>query len=285
MKAVAIGGGHGTAVTLRALRGLTNSVTGIVSVADNGGSTGRLREILDVAAVGDLRKCLLALAGVRNPLAPYLEHRFRAGELEGHTIGNLLLAGLIDATGDLEFSVRSMGELLKITGAVVPASTEGVVLVARTDQGRAEGQTEVAASATIRRVATEPEGVRAPDSATRAIAEADLVVIGPGSLYTSVLAACVVPGMTEALAASTATKVLVANLREQVPETQGYALSDHVTALRRHGIGLDLVLADVASTLPRGDVHGRVVEARVSRDDARVHDPERLALCLSQLVA
>lgn len=285
MRAVAIGGGHGTAVTLRALRQLTSHVTGIVSVADNGGSTGRLREILDVAAVGDLRKCLLALADPDNALTPYLEYRFRDGELRGHAIGNLLLAGFVDATGDLEASVRAMARLLGVTGVVLPAATEGVDLVARTDEGRTHGQTEVAASATIRSVATEPASVRAPASAVAALAEADLVVIGPGSLYTSVLAACVVPGIAEALAASPARRVFVANLHEQAPETLGYSLGDHVAAAGRHGVCVDVVLTSSTSSLRRDDVPIPVVEADLAGANRFVHSADKLARELALLVA
>jgi uncharacterized cofD-like protein len=285
MRAVAIGGGHGTAVTLRALRELTCEITAVVSVADDGGSTGRLRADLDVAAVGDLRKCLAALSEPDNPLAIHLDHRFSAGDLEGHALGNLLLAGLIDATGELEASVRDAGELLEITGTVLPASTAGVTLVARTDEGRTEGQTEVAASRSIRWVSTEPRSVRAPLSVTAAIAEADLVVIGPGSLYTSVLAACVVPGIPEALAATSARRVFVANLRGQVPETEGYSLADHLEALERHGVTFDVAVTASDGTLASGSAWGEVVATPLTGRNPRVHDEARLAQCLAALVA
>jgi uncharacterized cofD-like protein len=285
MKAVALGGGHGTAVTLRALRSLTSDLTAVVSVADDGGSTGRLRAELDVAAVGDLRKCLSALADPDNALGAHLEHRFRAGDLEGHALGNLLLAGMIDATGDLEASVRAVATVLGVSGTVLPASCEGVTLVARTDEGRTEGQTEVSASATIRRVATEPASVRAPKGALDAILDADLVVIGPGSLYTSVLAACVVPGITEALAQTSATVVLVANLHEQAPETAGYSLADHISAAARHGVVPDVVIHSTNSLLVRGAPTGRVLDIDVTGRNPRVHDAAKLARCLGDLVA
>lgn len=285
MRAVALGGGHGTAVTLRALRRLTGEVTGIVSVADNGGSTGRLREMLDVAAVGDLRKCLVALADPASSLAPHLEYRFRAGDLEGHALGNLLLAGLIESTGDLEEAVREVGELLGISGRVLPASTEGVTLVAQTDEGRTEGQTEVSAAGGIRRITTIPRATRAPESAREAIARADLIVIGPGSLYTSVLAACIVPGIPEALGASHARVVLVANLREQLPETTGYSLADHVEAVRHHGVPFDVVLAQRDGTLGGSDGAFVVALEDLARPHGLVHDDEKLARALCALVA
>jgi uncharacterized cofD-like protein len=200
MKVVAVGGGHGTAVSLRALRLLFEDVTGVVSVADDGGSTGRLRALLHVAAVGDLRICLSSLADPQNPLAASFEHRFSVGELDGHAVGNLLLVGLIDATGNLEESVRAAAQVLGVTGTIIPASCEGVVLVASTEEGPTRGQTEVALSSSIRTLSVEPRNAAAPTAAVEAIENADVVLIGPGSLFTSVLAACVVPGIAQALA-------------------------------------------------------------------------------------
>jgi len=244
MRAVAIGGGHGTAVSLRALRLLTDQVTGVVSVADDGGSTGRLRAMLDVAAVGDLRKCLGALANPDNPLAQHFEHRFTAGELGGHALGNLLLVGLIDATGNLEESVRAVAQLMEVTGTIVPASCEGVVLLATTEEGPTRGQTEVARSSTIRRISVEPTNAAAPIEAVEALERADVVVIGPGSLFTSVLAACVIPGILQALSGTRAKRIYVANLQPETPETDGYHLQDHVDAMLAHGVRPDHVLVD-----------------------------------------
>lgn len=244
MKFVAVGGGHGTAVSLRALRRLSDDVTGVVSVADDGGSTGRLRALLNVAAVGDLRKCLGALADPENPLTASLEHRFHVGELDGHAVGNLLLVGLLDATGNLEESVRAVAQVLGVTGAILPASCEGVVLTATTEEGSSRGQSEVARSSSIRRLHLEPANAAAPIEAVETIERADAVVIGPGSLFTSVLAACIVPGITQALAGTRARKIYVANLRAQVPETEGFSLQDHLDALAAHGVVPDVVLVD-----------------------------------------
>ena len=285
MKAVALGGGHGTAVTLRALRSLTNDVTGIVSVADNGGSTGRLRDMLDVAAVGDIRKCLVALSNASNPLVPYLEHRFSQGDLAGHALGNLLLAGVLDATDALELSIRNVGEVLGITGTILPASSAGVHLVAHTAKGRVQGQLQVGATGAIRRLFTEPASVRAPLSAVEAILRADVVVLGPGSLFTSVLAACVVPGIAEALATTHAQRIFVANLHEQVPETMGFSLSDHLDAAQRHGVGADVVLLSTTSSLLEGASSVPVVREQLTRTNGRVHDAEQLAQSLARLVA
>jgi uncharacterized cofD-like protein len=277
MKVVAVGGGHGTAVSLRALRLISEDVTGVVSVADDGGSTGRLRAMLNVAAVGDLRKCLVALADPDNPLTASFEHRFRVGELSGHAVGNLLLVGLLDATGNLEESVAALAQLMGVKGIVVPASSEGVVLLATTEEGPTRGQTKVATSSTIRRVSLEPTNAAAPIVAVEAIERADVILIGPGSLFTSVLAACVVPGITQALAGTRAKKIYVANLHAEIPETEGFRLEDHIDALHRHGVNVDLVLVDERSLYAKDPC---TVESRV-RDlsDRRglVHDVQKLA--------
>ena len=272
MKFVAVGGGHGTAVSLRALKRLSPNVTGVVSVADDGGSTGRLRAMLNVAAVGDIRKCLVALADPENPLTASFEHRFTVGELSGHAVGNLLLVGLIDATGDLEESVRALAQVMGVTGTILPASSVGVVLVATTEDGETRGQTEVARTSSIRRISVEPERPAAPIAAVEAIERADVVVIGPGSLFTSVIAACVIPGITQALAGTTATKVYVANLHPEIPETEGFSLQDHLDALERHGVNVDLVLVDERSSFANdpSSVERRVVD--LAGSNGLVHD-------------
>jgi uncharacterized cofD-like protein len=277
MRVVAVGGGHGTAVSLRALRRLSPDVTGVVSVADDGGSTGRLRAMLNVAAVGDLRKCLGALADPDNPLTASFEHRFSVGELAGHAVGNLLLVGLIDATGDLEESVRAVAQVMGVTGAIIPASSEGVVLVAATEEGDTRGQSEVMKSSSIRRIRLEPANAAAPIAAVEAIERADLVLIGPGSLFTSVLAACAVPGITQALAGTGATKLYVANLHEQLPETEGYTLDEHVAALVRHGVVPDAVLVDSSSIFARQECSRPVHLHDLAGRNGRVHDVQKLA--------
>lgn len=277
MKVVAVGGGHGTAVSLRALKRLSSDVTGVVSVADDGGSTGRLRAMLNVAAVGDLRKCLVALADPDNPLTACFEHRFRVGELAGHSVGNLLLVGLLDATGDLEESVRALAQVMGVTGTIVPASCEGVVLLATTEEGPTRGQSKVARSSTIRRVSLEPANPAAPIVAVETIERADVILIGPGSLFTSVLAACVVPGITQALAGTKAKKIYVANLRAQLPETEGFTLQDHVDALERHGVLADLVVVDEASTFGNDGCTLKTRVVDVASANGLVHDVQKLA--------
>lgn len=277
MRAAAVGGGHGTAVSLRALKLLTSEVTGIVSVADDGGSTGRLRAMLNVAAVGDLRKCLGALADPENPLTRSFEHRFSVGELAGHAVGNLLLVGLVDATGDLEESVLALAEVMGVSGSIIPASTTGVVLCASTEEGDTRGQSAIADSATIRRISFDPVNAAAPIRAVEAIERADVVVVGPGSLFTSVIAAAAIPGITQALAGTSARVVYVANLHPEIPETTGYSLQAHVDALARHGVVPDVVLVDRAGEYANDPCSLPTHVAPLSRSGGLVHDVQHLS--------
>lgn len=276
MKVVALGGGHGTAVTLRALRTITTDVTGIVSVADDGGSTGRLRAMLDVAAVGDLRKCLGALADPENALARAFEHRFSVGDLEGHTVGNLLLVGLIDHMGNLERAVDSAAAALGVSGTILPASREGVVLLASHEAGVTRGQTAIARQGDIHFLSLDPAAPAAPSRALTALRDADAIVIGPGSLYTSVLATCVVPEINRAMALSQARKIYVANLRPEDPETLGFSLQDHVDTLRAHGVEPTDVIVDSACEFAHQPCSVSTLVTSVTARNPLVHDVPKL---------
>jgi len=281
---VAIGGGHGTAVTLRAATRYAGRITAIVSVADDGGSSGRLRELLDVVALGDVRKCLVALADERSPLAIAFARRFEEGELAGHALGNLILAGLVGATGDLVRGIDEAARLLGAVGRVLPATTEPVVLKADSSDGEVEGQVAVSRTGRIRSVSLVPEDASPPPSALVAVAEAHQVVIGPGSLYTSVIAAAAVPELARALAATRAQRVFVCNLRPQIPETEGYDVGQHLAALEAHGIGVDQVLCDTSAGMPLGSVGLPVTDTVLTDPAGRVHDPGRLAEALVGLL-
>ena len=280
MKVVAIGGGHGLAATLRAARRYADDITAVVSVADDGGSSGRLRAALGIPAPGDLRRCLAALAEEGSPWAEALDHRFgdRAGELGGHALGNLVIAGLAEAMGDFVAALDEVGRLVGAHGRVLPATCEPVVLKARLsangddgDAAQVEGQVAVENSHRISRVSLVPDDPAAPAVVVEAITAADQVVIGPGSLYTSVLAAVAVPDVRNALAATAARKVYVCNLRPQVPETAGYTVADHVRALEEHGVHADVVLAHTD-------------ERPLAAPGATAHDPVLLAQALADLV-
>lgn len=281
---VAVGGGHGAAATLRAARRYASQVVGVVSVADDGGSSGRLRQGLAIPAVGDLRKCVVALADVDRPLVRTLEHRFGGGELAGHSFGNVMIAALVATCGGL---VPALAELRRLTGGVgdvLPATEDTVVLVGCTADGRhVRGQVQVMGTAGLVSVGFDPVAPRAPAAAVAAIEAADQVVIGPGSLYTSVLAAVAVPEVRDAVTAARGRVVYVCNLRPQEAETEGYTVADHLAALDRHGVRVDVVLHD-PDHLEAGDLGEQAaVAARVADDRGLTHDPERLARALADL--
>jgi uncharacterized cofD-like protein len=282
-RVVALGGGHGLSATLRAVRQYAGDVCAIVSVADDGGSSGRLRQHLDMPAPGDLRRCLVALADPASLWTRAFEHRFDGGELDGHAFGNLVIAGLTAATGDFGTALEEAGRLLGVSGRVLPATREPVVLKAEAEGVSVEGQTAVQAAGRISGVSLVPADPEPPAAALEVIGAADQVVIGPGSLFTSVLAVIAVPALCRALATTRGRKVYVANLRQQVPETSGYDVAAHVDALHDHGLEVDVVVCD-PDGLPRGDLGRPYVEARTARSDGLAHDPDRLARTLAGLV-
>lgn len=290
-KVVAVGGGHGLAASLRAARHYAGRLTGIVSVADDGGSSGRLRRQLGIVPPGDLRMCLVALADETaepsRSLADAFEYRFESDEVAGHALGNLMIAALVASTGDLQRALDTAGRLLGAVGRLFPAATEPVVLKADAPGGEIRGQTVIHGTPGIERVSLIPSDVPAPPGALKAIAEADQIVIGPGSLYTSVLAALAVPEITKSLAMTSARRVYVANLRPQPAETAGFDVADHVAALREHGVMIDTVVADTSS-IDLGDLVDfgvKVVVAELAKANGLAHDPGRLADVLAYLVA
>ena len=296
---VALGGGHGLAVVLRATRHYAAAITAIVSVADDGGSSGRLRRDLGVPPPGDIRRCLVALASDDTLWADAFEHRFAGGELEGHALGNLVLVGLAEALGSFPAALDEAGRLLRTVGRVLPATTEPVVLkaqlVASPDSGsvsspqQVRGQVAVAGSQGIYRVALVPEDPTAPVEALAAIAVTDQVVLAPGSLYTSLLPVLCVPALREAIATTSARVVQVANLRPQLPETAGLDATDHLRAVLDHGVRVHTFLyhegGSLAVDLDAIRSWGvEPVAARVADPDEVAHDPEQLAKVLRALL-
>ena len=289
-RVVAVGGGHGLAASISAVRRYAGDVTAIVSVADDGGSSGRLREALGISPPGDLRRCLVAMGDPDSLWARAFEHRFDAGELEGHSLGNVVIAGLSATTGDFLAALEEAARLVGVGpgGRVLPATAHPVVLEAEGESGTVRGQLAVAtgtAAGRIKRVSILPADAGTPPAALAAVAEADQVVVGPGSLFTSVLAALAAPELARAVAASRAWRVYVCNLGPQEPETAGYDAAGHVEALLAHGVEIDVVLCDhTFPPPPDGRLPVPVVTADVARDDGRGHDPARLAAALENLL-
>lgn len=259
--------------------------TAVVATSDDGGSSGRLRADLGIAAPGDLRRCLTSVAPDRE-LARSLEHRFSDGELAGHAVGNLVLAGLVDAGSDLVAAADQLSRWLGIDQVrvrILPATHEPVQMVGATSDGEIRGQVALEGTAGITRVAVDPPSPKVPDEVVQAIADADQVVLGPGSFHTSVLAAAVVPGVRDAIEASSGRRVFVCNLRADEPEVAGFDVARHVDVLREHGIGVDVVVAQEAA-LALGDVDdAEVVVADIDRPHGLAHDAALLGDLLARL--
>jgi len=321
---VALGGGTGLSALLRGLKEHTSNLTAVVTVADDGGSSGALRTELGIPAVGDIRNCVVALADAESLMGRLLQYRFpgdgpasRAGAepaaegeperaapqagLGGHAVGNLLLAALVQVQhGDFEEGVREMNRVLAVRGRVVPATGTAITLLARLDDGTVvEGQSRIARTNRVDRVWVEPADVRPTEDALHAIGEAEVIVIGPGSLFTSLLPALLVPGMREAIAASGALVVFVCNVATQPGETGGFDLADHVDALARHGAAHlpDIVLANnrFNALAPEGwagepvrlrwppamaSVPRLILDDLVDPANAHHHAPDRLAAAI-----
>ncbi len=272
-KVVAIGGGHGLATLLRGLKACTSNITAIVTVADDGGSSGRLRRALGVLPPGDFRNCIAALADDEALMAQLFQYRFpttgRDAGLDGHSFGNLFITAMAEVTGSFERALLESSRVLAIRGEVLPSTLHNVTLMGDLrEETSPEGVRRVAGESSlaqtqgsIERVYLEPDDVPAYPPAVRAILEADLVVAGPGSLYTSVLPNLLVREIAQAVAASRAVRVYVCNVATQRGETDGYTVGDHVAALERHvGPGLfPIVLANdnfaCADRLPEGVEH------------------------------
>lgn len=265
---VVIGGGTGLSTLLRGLKEYTDNITAVVTVFDDGGSSGRLRRELGILPPGDIRDCLVALAESEPLMTDLFEYRFHGGALDGHAFGNLFIASLAGVTGDLESAIKQTSKVLNIRGRVLPSAVEDVVLVAEfTDGTVIEGESEITkAGRRIRSVALKPEDVAPAPEVLEAIAEAELIVLGPGSLYTSVIPNLLVRGVADALRGNRiAPRLYVCNVMTQPGETDGYAASDHVRALQAL-IGPDTVTHVLVNTQPP---RSRALLARYEAEGAR----------------
>lgn len=299
-RVVAVGGGHGLAQALLAVQSYAGEITAVVSVADDGGSSGRLTA-LGIPPPGDCRRALLALSPDRSPWWEAVGHRFRAGDVAGHSLGNLILAALAADGAGLEEALYTLGLLLGARGRVIPAAPVALTLEAVIDGAEVTGQVAIAlARGELSRLRVLPPGAEASPSAREALAAADQVVVGPGSLFTSLAAALVVPGMVEAVNASPGRLVYVCNLTTQDGETLGMDAGDHVASLCRI-TGLRAPEVVVANSAPfavpasvepvsadreRIKALGAHLEAAELADptaDWPQHDPARLGAVLRRL--
>jgi uncharacterized cofD-like protein len=234
---VIIGGGTGLPVLLRGLKQYPVDITAIVTVADDGGSSGRLRDDLQIPPPGDIRNVLAALSDVEPLVEEMFQHRFKtSNELSGHSLGNLILAAMTSITGNFVHAIQEMSKVLNVRGKVLPAANQSVVLHAEMEDGTVvSGESKIPYSGKkIKRVFLTPEVITPLPESIQAIRQADLIIIGPGSLYTSILPNLLVPRLGEEICRSQAKKVYICNLMTQAGETHGYTASDHIEAIYNH---------------------------------------------------
>lgn len=242
LRIVAIGGGHGLSYMLRGLKRYTSRITAIVTVADDGGGSGMLREDLGILPPGDIRNCIMALANTEPTMEKLLNYRFTDGSLAGQSFGNLFLAAMNGISSSFDEAVHKMGDVLAITGRVLPVTNQSVHLEAEFDNGtRCLGESKIfrakkLQNCRIKQVRLVPEHPRALPESLRAIEEADVILLGPGSLYTSIIPNFLVDGIAEAVATSRALKLLILNLMTQDGESEGYTGADHLRALLDHAV-------------------------------------------------
>jgi uncharacterized cofD-like protein len=302
-RVVAIGGGTGLSMLLSGLKEHSSNLTAIVTVADDGGSSGRLRREMGVLPPGDLRNCIAALAEAEPLMRSLFQYRFSEGSgLEGHSFGNLFIVAMSGVTGNFEEAIRATSRVLNVRGQILPSTLANVSLVALTDTGeRIHGESRITeAGRPLREIFIEPSDARAYPEAVDAIRDADVIVVGPGSLFTSILPNLLVRDIREALVQSEALKVYVCNVATQHGETDAFTVADHVSALERH-LGQRIfhhVLANnnISDSLPStwhsqpvsvngaGSHEPRLVVADVISENNRYrHDPQKLARALMRI--
>ena len=249
-KIITIGGGTGLNTILKGLKHITGNLTAVVTVGDDGGSSGRLREEMGVLPPGDIRNCIAALANEENLVTELFQYRFKNGHgLEGHSFGNLFLTALCAITGDMVSAVKESSKVLAIRGRVLPSTLDDMKLFAELEDGRIiYGESNIPdACGKIKRLGATPDNLKALEDVIYAIEEADIIIMGPGSLYTSVIPNLLISEITKAISISTAKKIYICNIMTQPGETDGYSVYDHVKAIldhSKHDNILDTVLVN-----------------------------------------
>lgn len=298
MKVVAIGGGHGAAATLRAALTYADEIGAIITVADDGGSSGRLAAELGVLPMGDIRNCLAALAPA-SPAVDVFQHRFKGGRFDGHVVGNLMIAAATTETGSFITAIDQAAASLGSRGKVVPPTLEPIRLISDSADGGVEGQVAVATmTERIERVRIEPSDPKAYAGALDLLSSADQIILGPGSLFTSVLPPLLVPGVAEAFRDAKGLKIYICNLVAPPGETSGFTASAHLRALIDH-VGprcVDVMVMHSGrpprTKVPRVDIDSEALEPMQVRlvwadmlppDGAPRHDPSALAAVLARL--
>lgn len=305
LKIVALGGGSGLSTLLRGLKKYNHNITAVVNVADDGGSSGKLRNELGVLPPGDIRNCLVALSEEESLMSRLFQYRFPAkGTLSGHSFGNLFLTAMSAISGGFDNAIANCGEVLAIRGNVLPVTLASVVLEAELENGqKVYGESKVSKSKDrIKEIRLNPVSPPAGPDVINALKNADIIIYGPGSLYTSIIVNFLVDGISDAIKASGAYKIYVANIMTQPGETDGYKLSEHIDAIEKHsykGI-IDCVLANIGDVperlAKRYKKHGAfqvkadktdiaTVKARLFSDEIYArHDCDKLAKALIKII-
>lgn len=271
-KVVAIGGGTGLSVLLRGLKKYTSNITAIVTVSDDGGSSGLLREDMGILAPGDIRNCIVGLANTEPIMEQLMQYRFKEGSLKGQNFGNLFIAAMNDICGSFDVAVREVSSVLAVTGKVLPVTLDNVVLYAELEDGTViKGESQIpikqqASNKRIRRVFLEPVNCKPLPVALNEIRDADVIILGPGSLYTSIIPNILVKNMAKAINSSRAIKIYVSNIMTQQGETVGYSLSEHIKAINDHGnkLHIDYVIANT------GEIPKQLLEKYKTEDASPV---------------
>ncbi|MDF2594835.1 MAG: YvcK family protein [Clostridia bacterium] len=312
LKVVVIGGGTGLSTMLKGLKKYTSHITAIVTVADNGGGSGKIREEMGIMPPGDIRNCLVALANTEPIMEKVLQYRFKEGSLKGQNLGNLFLAALTDITGGFERAVKVTGNVLAITGSVLPVTLENVQLRAVFEDGRViEGETQIVeygklSKVLIKDITLNPVQPKPIKEAASALQEADIIILGPGSLYTSIIPNLLVESIPMLIAKSNAHKIYVANIMSQPGETTGFSIEEHIRILEKY-IGENVIHsvvvnneaiddkyleqymeegADVLRYNEQDELWNRIKKSeaalvKIHRDQKFIrHDSDKLAACI-----
>ncbi len=267
-KVVAIGGGTGIATFLKGLKRYPVDITAIISVADDGGSSKQFRDEMHMPPPGDIRKVILSLSEVEPILAQLFKHRFKEESgLTGHPTGNILLAAMQEITGDFVKAIQYLSQVLNVKGTVLPVANKPLILCAELENGKIiEGESRIPDyDSRIKRVFFKDEEVIATKEAVKAILEADIVVIGPGSLYTSIIPNIIIPEIREALKNTKAPKIYISNIMTQPGETTDYTISDHVNAIEKHAGAniIDIIIANDQVRL-RKDIYEKYINEKAN---------------------
>ena len=288
-KIVVIGGGTGSSVLLRGLKKYTSNITAIVTVADDGGSSGKLREDLGMLPPGDIRSCILALADTEPTMEKLLQYRFKEGSLKGQSFGNLFIAAMNEITGNFEEAVRKTSDVLKVKGTVLPVTLEDIILYAELKNGeivKGESQIPIVAKEKgqkIKRVSIEPSKVEPLQYGLKAIREADAIILGPGSLYTSIIPNLLVDGIGNEISQSKALKIYVSNIMTQSGETDGYSVGEHIEAIVKHAGNIQKPIIDYVIA-NNGEIPDYLIEKYKREDSSPVTLKEEVSQSTYQYI-